>query len=100
MFKKFKVCDCFLDIACYCLDINADFAQFQKECGRLNGEWNDIFIIKSPTRIPFTSIQVTYIGCCKKFVDFKIDLFVKAEPFPLRTIDCNYSWTRADADFD
>lgn len=28
MFKKFKVCDCFLAIACYCLHTNADFTQF------------------------------------------------------------------------
>ena len=37
MHEKFKVCDCFLDIACYCLNINADFLQFQEECLRLSG---------------------------------------------------------------
>ena len=42
---------------------------------------------------------MTYIACCKKFVDFQIDLFVKTESFPLRTIDCRYSWARADVDF-
>ena len=88
-----------MDIACYCLDINADFAQFQKKCVRLNGGWNDIFIIKNATQNPFRLIQVTYIACCIKFVDLQIDLFAKAE-LPLRTIDCNYSWTTADADFD
>ena len=46
MHKKFKVCDCYLDIACYCLNINADFLQFQEECLRLSGVWNNAFIIQ------------------------------------------------------
>ena len=100
MFKKLKECYCYLDIACYCLDIDADFDQFQKECLKLNGGWNDIFVIKNPTRTPFRSIQLSYIACCKKFVNFQIDLFVKTESFPLRTIDCRYRWTRADVGFD
>lgn len=28
MFQKFEVCDCFLDVACYCLEKNADVDQF------------------------------------------------------------------------
>ena len=91
MFKKFKVCDCFLDIACYCLNINAHFAQFQKKCLRLKGGWNDIFIIKNSSQTSTNLIQVTYIACCKKFAGFQIDFFVKTESFPLRTIDCRYS---------
>ena len=43
---------------------------------------------------------VTFIDYCKKFVDFQIDLSIKRESFPLRTIDCRYSWARRDADFD
>ena len=46
MFKKFKVYPCFLDITCYCMKINADFAQFRKDCLKLKG-WNDIFISKN-----------------------------------------------------
>ena len=89
MYKKFKVCDCFLDIACYCLDINADFDQFQKECVRLKGGWNGIFVMKKSTIYDaFRLNQVTYIACCKKFVDFQIDFFVKTELFSLRTINC------------
>ena len=65
MFKKLKVCGFFLDIACYCLDINADFVQFQKECVRLKGGWNDIFLIRNYSRTPTDLIQVTYIACCK-----------------------------------
>ena len=32
MFKKFKVCDCFMEIACYCLNISATFTHFRKMC--------------------------------------------------------------------
>ena len=38
--------------------------------------------------------------CCKKFVDFQINLFGKTESFPLRTIGCRYCWARTDMDFD
>ena len=31
MFKKFIVCDCFLEIAYHCLSMNANFGEF-KEC--------------------------------------------------------------------
>lgn len=44
--------------------------------------------------------QKLYVACSKNFVDFKFDLFVKTEQFPLRTVDCRYSWTRTDVDFD
>ena len=27
-----KVCDCFLDVACYCLHSNTDFVSFEKMC--------------------------------------------------------------------
>ena len=91
------MCDCFLDIVCYRLDVNADFVQFQKECLRLKVGWNDVFLIKNPSGTPTNLIQVTYLACCKNFVDFQIDLSVKTESFPLRTIDCRYSWT---SDFD
>ena len=45
---------------------------------------------------------MTYIACCKKFVDFQIDLFIKIESFSLRTIDCRYNetWTHVDFDYD
>ena len=94
MFKNFKVCDYFLDIACYCLDVNADFAQFRKYCVELKG-WNDIFIIKNTSRTSGASLfHETYVACCNNFVGFQIDLFVKTDSFPLRTVDCRYSWAR------
>ena len=90
------MCDCFLDIACYCLEKNADFAQFCKECVKLI-DWNDIFVMKDSRKTSDVSqFQVTYIACCKKFVDFQIDLFVKTESLPLKAIDCNYVWYRRD----
>ena len=39
---------------------------------------------------------VTFTACYKKFVDFQIDLFVKTDSFPLRTINCRYSVARRD----
>ena len=44
--------------------------------------------------------QKLYVACSKNVVDFKFDLFVKTEQFPLRTVDCRYSWTRTDVDLD
>ena len=83
MFKKFKVCASFLDIACYCLENNTDFAQFCKECMKLKS-WNDIFVIKQSRQTSdVSSFYVTYIACCKKFVDFQTDLFIERESFPL-----------------
>ena len=41
---------------------------------------------------------------CKNFVDFQIDLFIKDGLFPLKKINCNYTWARrdyeSDVDFD
>ena len=100
MFKNFKVCDLFLDIACYCLDINANFAPFGNYCVELKG-WNDILIIKNTSRTSGVSLfHETYVACCEKFADFQIDLFVKTDSFSLRTVECRYSWARTDADFD
>ena len=62
MFKKFKVCDCFLDIVCYCLEINADFADVRKYCLKLK-KWNDIFIIKNTDQTSDVSqFHVTYVA--------------------------------------
>ena len=42
----------------------------------------------------------TFVVCCKTFVDFQIDFFVKTDSFPLRTVKWRYSWARAEADFN
>ena len=79
---------------------STEFALFRKDCVKLKG-WNDIFIIKNSSRTSGVSpFHVTYIACCKKFVDFQIDLFVKTDSFPLGTVDSRYSWARTDVDFD
>ena len=48
MFKKFIVCDCFLEIVCYCLNFNANFGQFKRMClmhfDKKNGS-NCVFVI-------------------------------------------------------
>ena len=38
--------------------------------------------------------HVSYVACCKDFVDFQIDLFIETDSFPLRSIDCGNSWVR------
>ena len=42
--KKIYKCDCFLDIACYCLEINDGFVALQKRCLK-EKKYRDIFII-------------------------------------------------------
>lgn len=44
MLKKLYTCDCFLDIACYSLEINDGFAAFQKKCLK-EKKYKGIFII-------------------------------------------------------
>ena len=46
MLKKSEVCDCFLDVACYYLETNADFDQFQRKCFMLKPT-NEIFVIET-----------------------------------------------------
>ena len=76
------MCDCFLDVACYFLEKNTDLGQVRKDCVKLK-RWNDIFVIKISSQTSDVSpFYVTYIACCKKFVDFQIDLFVKTDSFP------------------
>ena len=92
MFKKFIVCECFLGIACHCLNMHFD---------KKNGN-NSVFVIMNASeqimqRSPF---HVTYIVRCKDFVDFKIDLF-KETSFRLTSIDCeNTNEQQQDVDLD
>lgn len=89
-----------MDIACYCLKINADFAPFQNDCVKLKG-WNDTFVIKNTSQTSdVSSFHVNYVVCCKKFSAFQIDLFLKTESFPLRRVDCRYSYARTDFGLD
>ena len=36
--------------------------------------------------------HVTYIACCKDFVDFQIELFIKTDSLEPISVDCD--WTR------
>ena len=55
MFKKCIACDCFLEIACHCLNINANFGQFKEMCfkhfGKKNGSNNVFFIMNASEHI-------------------------------------------------
>ena len=44
MYKGYKVCDCFFEVACHCLHTNADFVSFQKICQeKYDGKHNHTF---------------------------------------------------------
>ena len=64
MFKKFKVCDCYPEIACYCLSIDADFAQFRKMCFihfEKQNRNDDVYFIKDTSQLSRQSLfHVTY----------------------------------------
>ena len=40
------------------------------------------------------------MACCKDFVDFQIDLFIKTSSFRLRSIDCENTNKQQDVNFD
>ena len=40
------------------------------------------------------------MACCKDFVNFQIDLFIKTSSFRLRSIDCGNTNKQQDVNFD
>ena len=89
MLKKFKVYGYFLETAWYCLNIDVDFAHFQKMCFMhfdKKSRRDEVFFIKNTSEFnrqnPF---HVSYAACCKDFADFQIDFFIKADSFLLRS---------------
>lgn len=64
MFQKFEVCDCFLDVACYCLEKNADNDQFWRKCIML-GPTNEIFVIEIGDLRSSNILPVKFLACCK-----------------------------------
>lgn len=92
MFKKFKVWGCFLEIACYCLNIDANFGHFQKLCFMhfdKQSRRDEVFFIKNTSQFNRQSLfHVSYAACYKDFADFQIDFFIKTDSFPLRPLDC------------
>ena len=93
IFKRYKVCDCFLDVACYSLLTNAGFVSFEKMCKeKFDTVDNRIFCILKAER---NVSRATYIVCCSNFVDFQIDLFKgMTDVFPLVAIACYYAERR------
>ena len=91
MFKMYKVCDCFLEVACHCWYTNADFDSFQKMCKEKfekdnSNRDNHLFcILKAELCVP----RPTYTTCCSNFVDFQISLFKVTDLFPLVAVACN-----------
>ena len=96
MFKKLIVCDCFQEIASHCSNTHTNFGQFKGMCLNhfdKNGSNSAIVIMNDSEHIMEQSpFHVTYIACCKDFVDFQIDLFIKTDSFELISVDCD--WTR------
>lgn len=92
MFKKFKVWGCFLEIACYCLNIDANFGHFQKLCFMhfdKQSRRDEVFFIKNTSQFNRQSLfHVSYAACYKDFADLQIDFFIKTDSFPLRPLDC------------
>ena len=61
---------------------------------------NEIFFIETSGPRPSNVSPVKFLACCKNFVDFQIDPFIKDGTFPLKKINCNYTWVRRDYDSD
>ena len=97
MLKKIYTCDCFLDLAAYCLETNADFDCFRSLCVK-QMKRKDIFIIHDVERRSTVFSPIKLVDCCKNFVNFQIDFYVKTDSFPLKSVVCNYTWARAEAD--
>lgn len=61
---------------------------------------NEIFVIGTSGPRSSDILPVKFLARCKKFVDFQIDPFIKDGTFPLKKINCNYTWARRDYDSD
>ena len=64
-----------------------------KHFDKKNGS-NSVFVIMNASEyiVQQSPFHITYIACCKDFVDFQIELFIKTDSFELTSIDCD--WTR------
>ena len=102
MLKKNYICDCFFDISCSCLEVDDDFVKFQRKCLKQRS-FRDIFVIRGWTERRRSQFYPTkFVVCCKAFLDFQIDFFVKKETFRLRKVSCNYNLENDEfeSDFD
>ena len=100
MLKKIYTCDCFLDISCCCLEVDHDFVEFERKSLQ-ERKFKDIFVICGGTERRYSQFHpIKFVVCCKAFVDFQIDLFVKTETFPLKKISCNYKQPSVNEEFE
>ena len=55
---------------------------------------SNVFVIMNVSEhiVQQSPFHITYLACCKDFVDFQIELFIKIDSFKLRSVDCD--WTR------
>lgn len=89
------------------LATDASFGQFKKLClmllNRKNG--NSVFDTMNVSQVILqeSPFHLTFVGCCKKFVDFQIELF-NATSFQLRSVNCEITremeQEQQDVDFD
>lgn len=100
-----RVCDCFLEIACHCLNMSANSGQFKRMClmhfDKKNGS-NSLFVIMNASGqfMHQSLFHVTCMACCKDFVDFQINFFNETS-FQLRSIDYeNTNDQQEDIEFD
>ena len=96
-FKKFIAYDCFAEIACHCLNMNANFHQFKGTCLKhfdKKNSSNSVFVIINASEhiVQQSLFHVTYIACYKDFLAFQIELFIKTDYFEL-TLTV-FDWTR------
>ena len=62
---------------------------------------DDVFFIKKTSQFNHQSLfHVSYAACCKDFVDFQIDLFIKTDSPLLRSRDHRNSRVRQQQDFE
>lgn len=59
---------------------------------------DEMFVIDNSNQRSTNLLPAIFFACCKKFVNFQIDLFTKDSSFPLKTINCNYAWATRDED--
>lgn len=69
------MCDWFLDTACYCVEVDDNFVNFQRKCLKKTKS-SEIFGICDWTGRQLQFLPIKFFVCCKALADFQIDSFV------------------------
>ena len=100
--KKFEVCDCFLEIACYCWLSMLIFVSFQKRALciltntaevfayfllRTHSRSDNVFFIKNTLQFNRRPFCMSYVFYFQDFIDFQIDLFMICFRWDLWTVE-------------